>query len=77
MAGRYWENAECKICDIRMRLGLSMADLAFELGVSYDSVRKWENGKQKPTNVVRLALIGLEVEIAMKKKARKAKRGAQ
>lgn len=41
----------------RRRLQLSQADLARELGVSYASVNRWENGQSKPS---KLAIVQME-----------------
>jgi transcriptional regulator with XRE-family HTH domain len=34
--------------EMRQRLGLSQAKLAAKLGVSFQSVNRWENGRTKP-----------------------------
>ena len=41
---------------IRGQLGLSQEDLARELGVSFASVNRWENGQVKPSKLARAQL---------------------
>ena len=38
---------------VRNQLNLSQEDLARELGVSFSTVNRWENGKTNPIRVVR------------------------
>jgi DNA-binding transcriptional regulator YiaG len=38
---------------VRKRLGLSQEDLARELGVSFSTVNRWENGKTHPIKVAK------------------------
>ncbi len=38
---------------VREHLNLSQEDLARELGVSFSTVNRWENGKTKPIKVAR------------------------
>jgi len=38
---------------VREHLHLSQEDLARELGVSFSTVNRWENGKTKPIKVAR------------------------
>ncbi len=40
---------EVDIKKIREKLGLSQEDLARQLGVSYTTVNRWENGRFKPS----------------------------
>ncbi|MFH1314390.1 MAG: helix-turn-helix transcriptional regulator [Candidatus Eisenbacteria bacterium] len=42
--------------EIRSQLGLSQEDLARELGVSFASVNRWENGQFKPSKLARAQL---------------------
>lgn len=37
--------------EIRKQLGLSQEDLARELGVSFATVNRWENGQVKPSKL--------------------------
>lgn len=39
------------VCEARQRLGLSQEKLAAKLGVSFQSVNRWENGKAKPLSL--------------------------
>ena len=38
---------------VRGQLGISQEDLARELGVSFATVNRWENGKTKPMKLAR------------------------
>lgn len=42
--------------DIRRQLSISQEDLARELGVSYATVNRWENGQAKPSKLARAQL---------------------
>jgi len=42
------------IKEIRQQLALSQEDLARELGVSYATVSRWENGQSKPSKLARV-----------------------
>jgi DNA-binding transcriptional regulator YiaG len=42
--------------DVRRQLALSQEDLARELGVSYATVNRWENGQSKPSRLARAQL---------------------
>jgi DNA-binding transcriptional regulator YiaG len=44
------------IKEIRRQLALSQEDLARELGVSYATVNRWENGLCKPSKLARAQL---------------------
>ena len=44
------------IKDIRVKSLLSQADFAKELGVSFSTVNRWENGKYEPTIKVKRRL---------------------
>jgi len=39
--------------EIRTQLELSQEDLARELGVSYSTVNRWENGRYRPSKMAR------------------------
>jgi putative transcriptional regulator len=41
------------IKEVRRQLGLSQEDLARELGVSYATVNRWENGLSRPSRLAR------------------------
>ncbi|MFH1672852.1 MAG: helix-turn-helix transcriptional regulator [Pseudomonadota bacterium] len=42
--------------EVRRQLALSQEDLARELGVSYATVNRWENGQSKPSKLARAQL---------------------
>jgi len=42
--------------EIRRQLGLSQEDLARELGVSFATVNRWENGQVKPSKLAQAQL---------------------
>ncbi len=42
--------------EIRRQLRLSQEDLARELGVSYATVNRWENGQSKPSRLAKAQL---------------------
>jgi DNA-binding transcriptional regulator YiaG len=42
--------------EVRRQLALSQEDLARELGVSYATVNRWENGLSKPSRLARVQL---------------------
>jgi len=44
------------IKEVRRQLALSQEDLARELGVSYATVNRWENGQAKPSKLARAQL---------------------
>lgn len=44
------------IKEVRQQLALSQEDLARELGVSYATVNRWENGQSKPSKLARAQL---------------------
>jgi DNA-binding transcriptional regulator YiaG len=44
------------IKEVRKQLALSQEDLARELGVSYATVNRWENGQSKPSKLARAQL---------------------
>lgn len=45
-----------KIKTLRKQLGLSQEDLARELGVSFATVNRWENGKTQPSKLAKKQL---------------------
>jgi len=42
--------------EVRRQLAISQEDLARELGVSYATVNRWENGQAKPSRLARAQL---------------------
>ena len=43
--------------EIRRQLALSQEDLARQLGVSYATVNRWENGLSKPSKLAKAQLV--------------------
>lgn len=50
------KNYKALLKQVRDQLGLSQEDLARELGVSYATVNRWENGLAKPSKLARVQL---------------------
>ncbi len=44
--------------EVRQQLGISQEDLARELGVSFATVNRWENGRVKPSKLAKAQLKG-------------------
>lgn len=42
--------------EVRRQLAMSQEDLARELGVSYATVNRWENGQARPSKLARAQL---------------------
>ena len=42
--------------EVRRQLSISQEDLARELGVSYATVNRWENGQSKPSKLAQAQL---------------------
>jgi DNA-binding transcriptional regulator YiaG len=42
--------------NVRRQLSISQEDLARELGVSYATVNRWENGQSRPSKLARVQL---------------------
>lgn len=42
--------------EVRRQLAISQEDLARELGVSYATVNRWENGQANPSKLARVQL---------------------
>ena len=55
-----------EILGLRLRLGLTQAQLAERLGASLDTVRSWETGRRHPTGCARKALQDLAVMLHKK-----------
>ena len=45
--------------EIRKQLGLSQEDLARELGVSFATINRWENGRSAPSKLAKAQLMTL------------------
>jgi len=39
--------------DVRLQLGLTQEDFAREIGVSYVTLNRWENGQYKPSKMAK------------------------
>ena len=50
------QNLSVLVKEIRKQLGLSQEDLAREIGVSFATVNRWENGKVKPSKLAKVQL---------------------
>ena len=50
---RKTDNFPKLVKEVRRKLGLSQEDLAHELGVSFATVNRWENGKTMPSKMAR------------------------
>ena len=44
------------VAELRRQLALSQEDLAHQLGVSYTTVNRWENGRRIPSKLARVQL---------------------
>jgi len=49
--------------ELRVKLGLSQEGLARMLGVSFNTVNRWEAGKAKPSPLARISLEKLAKEV--------------
>jgi len=49
-------NYRSLVKEIRKQLGLSQEDLARELGVSFATVNRWENGQVSPSKLAKAQL---------------------
>ena len=47
------QNLAALLKEVRKQLALSQEDLARELGVSFATVNRWENGKSRPSKLAR------------------------
>lgn len=50
------------IVELRAKLNISQHELASILGVSFQSVNRWENGHFEPTKIVKVRLDKMLVE---------------
>ena len=53
------ENAAEQLKALRRQHGWSQEDLARELGVSFSTVNRWENGKAKPSRLAQKGILSL------------------
>jgi len=49
-----------EVKELRHRLGLTQEQMAHELGVSWSTISRWENGHCRPSGLALLALKKLE-----------------
>lgn len=54
-----------KVTEARQRKGWTQADLARELGVSFQAIWHWEGGGVRPPNVKRLAEIAIALDVSV------------
>jgi len=47
------QNIPAFVKEVRKQLGLSQEELAHELGVSFATINRWENGKTSPSKLAR------------------------
>lgn len=67
---------------LRKQLSLTQEEFAHEIGVTFATVNRWENGKSKPSRLALRILAALEerIQAAAKKKSSRrkgAKRGGK
>ena len=64
---------------LRKRLALTQEEFAYEIGVTFATVNRWENNKSKPSRLASrtLAVLGKKTEAAAKRSSRQTpgKRG--
>ena len=53
VTARHDENLPDLVKEIRSQLALSQEDLARQLGISFATVNRWENGQVKPSKLAR------------------------
>ena len=56
------ENIAEQLKALRRQRGWSQEDLARELGVSFSTVNRWENGKARPSRLAQKGILGLTVQ---------------
>lgn len=55
----FMENIAEQLKALRQQQGWSQEDLARELGVSFSTVNRWENGKAKPSRLAQKGILAL------------------
>lgn len=58
----FMENIAEQLKALRQQQGWSQEDLARELGVSFSTVNRWENGKAKPSRLAQKGLLALTAQ---------------
>ena len=56
------ENIAEQLKALRQQHGWSQEDLARELGVSFSTVNRWENGKAKPSRLAQKSILALTTQ---------------
>ena len=56
------ENIAEQLKALRLQYGWSQEDLARELGVSFSTVNRWENGKAKPSRLAQKGILALTTQ---------------
>ena len=56
------ENIAEQLKSLRQQYGWSQEDLARELGVSFSTVNRWENGKAKPSRLAQKGILALTTQ---------------
>ncbi|WP_288593726.1 helix-turn-helix transcriptional regulator [uncultured Victivallis sp.] len=56
------ENIAEQLKALRQQYGWSQEDLARELGVSFSTVNRWENGKAKPSRLAQKGILALTTQ---------------
>lgn len=56
------ENIAEQLKALRRQHGWSQEDLARELGVSFSTVNRWENGKTKPSRLAQKGILALTAQ---------------
>ena len=65
----FMENIAGQLKTLRRQHGWSQEDLARELGVSFSTVNRWENGKAKPSRLAQKGILALTVQAEGKRRA--------
>ena len=63
------ENIAEQLKALRRQYGWSQEDLAHELGVSFSTVNRWENGKAKPSRLAQKGILTLTAQAEGKYRA--------
>jgi len=61
---------------LRRQLGLTQEEFAHEVGVTFATVNRWENGKSKPSRLALRRLATMNDKSNTRKRTRKAPRKA-
>jgi DNA-binding transcriptional regulator YiaG len=60
VAARALRHPEVSVREVRTRLGLSQAEFALSFGLELDTVRNWEQGRNRPDPAMRVLLAIIE-----------------